>query len=410
MVRETKMIDEKAIAKRFHTIEPYLDERMRRLFVANESLIIGYGGVSLLSRITGLTRNTIMSGCEELKSNPQQNLETGKMRKQGGGRKREIDKDPKLVEDLEKLIEPATRGNPELALKWTSKSTYKLADALKEMGHKTSSRMVGVILKSQKYSLKSNQKSLENSTSEDRDKQFEYINFNTKIFQMNGNPVISVDTKKKELVGEYKNNGKEYSKEGTHVKVKDHDFIDKEKGKVNPYGVYDVQKNQAWVSVGTDNDTAAFAIESIRRWWNTMGKEIYRDSKELLITADGGGSNGSRVRLWKVELQKFANETGLIVTLDHFPPGTSKWNKVEHRLFSCISMNWRGRPLISHEVIVNLIASTTTKKGLKVMCDIDENKYPQKIKVSDNYLDFINIKRYDFHGEWNYTISPQKPT
>lgn len=401
------MLDEKAIIDRFKTIEPCLDERMRRLFAANEALSIGYGGVSILSRITGLARNTIMAGCEELKDNPKEDLDLRKIRKEGGGRKREIDKDAKLVEDLERLLEPATRGNPEVALKWTSKSTYKIAEELKRMGHSTSSRMVGEILKSKEYSLQSNQKSKENSTSEDRDKQFEYINFKTKVFQMEGNPVISVDTKKKELVGEYKNNGKEYSPKGKPEKVNDHDFLDKTKGKVNPYGVYDIQKNQAWVNVGTDNDTSAFAIESIRRWWNIMGKEDYSSSKELLITADGGGSNGSRVRLWKVELQKLANETGLAITLCHFPPGTSKWNKVEHRLFSYISMNWRGRPLTSHEVIVNLISSTTTTKGLKVKCGLDENKYPQKIKIDDDYLDYININRDRFHGEWNYTVCPQ---
>jgi hypothetical protein len=401
------MTDEKAIMDRFKKIEPYLDERMRRLFVANEALSIGYGGVSILSRVTGLNRNTIMAGCDELNDSSKEDMESKKIRKDGGGRKREIDKDEKLVEDLERLLEPATRGNPEVALKWTSKSTYKIAEELKNMGHSTSSRMVGEILKSKEYSLQSNQKSKENSTSEDRDKQFEYINFKTKVFQMEGNPVISVDTKKKELVGEYKNNGKEYRPKGKPEKVNDHDFLDKTKGKVNPYGVYDIQKNQAWVNVGTDNDTSAFAIESIRRWWNIMGKEDYPSSKELLITADGGGSNGSRVRLWKVELQKFSNETGLAITLCHFPPGTSKWNKVEHRLFSYISMNWRGRPLTSHEVIVNLISSTTTTKGLKVKCGLDENKYPQKIKIDDNYLDYINISRDKFHGEWNYTIYPQ---
>lgn len=402
-----KLIDKKAIIDRFKTIEPYLDERMRRLFIANEALSIGYGGVSTLSRITGVSRNTIMVGCDELNANTKISLEEGKIRKEGGGRKREIDKDAKLVEDIESLLEPATRGNPEVTLKWTSKSTYKIAEELKRMGHKTSSRMVGEVLKSQEYSLQSNKKSKENSTSEDRDKQFEYINFKIKVFQMQGNPVISVDTKKKELIGEFKNNGKEYRPKGNPEKVNDHDFLDKTKGKVNPYGVYDIQKNQAWVNVGTDNDTAAFAIESIRRWWNIMGKENYPSSKELLITADGGGSNGSRVRLWKVELQKLANETGLVITLCHFPPGTSKWNKVEHRLFSFISMNWRGKPLTSHEVIVNLISSTTTTKGLKIKCGLDENKYPQKIKIDDNYLEHINIIRDEFHGEWNYTVSSQ---
>jgi len=401
------MIDEKSITTRFKTIEPYLDERMRRLFAANEALSIGYGGVSILSRITGINRNTIMSGCDELNNISIENINLNKLRKDGGGRKLEIDKDKKLVEDLESLVEPATRGNPEIALKWTSKSTYKLAEELKKMGHKTSSRMVGEILRSKEYSLQSNQKSKENSTSEDRDKQFEYINFKIKMFQMDGNPVISVDTKKKELVGEFKNNGKEYRPKGDPEKVNDHDFLDKKKGKVNPYGVYDIQNNQAWVNVGIDNDTSSFAIESIRRWWNLMGKDNYPYSKKILITADGGGSNGSRVRLWKVELQKLANEIGLEITLCHFPPGTSKWNKVEHKLFSYISINWRGKPLTSHEVIVNLIASTTTTKGLIVKCGLDENIYPQKIKIEDNYLDNISINRDEFHGEWNYSIIPK---
>lgn len=403
-----KMDKNDEIAQRYKFIEPFLNERSRRLFAANEALVFGWGGISLLSDITGLTRNTIMLGCKEIKG--ERIVEPERQRVPGGGRKPVTEKDPSILEDLKLLLDPATRGDPESPLCWSSKSTEKLARELKEMGHKACANTVSSLLKELGYSLQSNRKTKEGGNHKDRDKQFLFIKDQTERFQDNNLPVISVDAKKKEQVGNFKNNGHEYHPKGEAENVEVYDFIikDEEHGKATPYGIYDSCQNTGWVNVGTDHDTATFAVESIRRWYYKMGQKVYPEAKELLITADGGGSNGSRVRLWKVELQKLANETGLTIHVCHFPPGTSKWNKIEHRLFSYISLNWRGRPLISHEVIVNLIGSTTTKKGLNVKCELDKNKYPKGIKITDKEMKFINIIRHNFHGEWNYIIAPQK--
>ncbi|MGO9312866.1 MAG: ISAzo13 family transposase [Syntrophobacteraceae bacterium] len=401
------------ITKRFKLLAPLLDERQLRLYVAAEALALGRGGISLTSQATGVSRPTITIGCKELlepnATETTPSAVTGRVRKPGGGRKRTIDLDQTLRNDLESLIEPVTRGDPESPLRWTSKSVRKLANELKKTGHKTSHRMVADLLREMGYSLQANRKTLEGSAHPDRNAQFEYIYEKVKEFQFCGQPVISVDTKKKELVGDFKNGGRELRPKGDPAKVRVHDFEIRELGKVAPYGVYDQTHNAGWVNVGTDHDTAAFAVESIRRWWVTMGQEAYPDAASLLITADGGGSNGSRVRLWKTELQRLANETGLVVSVCHLPPGTSKWNKIEHRLFSYISQNWRGKPLVSHEVIVNLIASTTTRKGLTVRCELDTNKYPKGTKVTNEELRQVRIIRDQFHGEWNYAIHPSPP-
>jgi transposase len=393
-----------AIKKRFEKLDQYLDERLRRLVAGAEALAIGRGGISAVSRETGLCREAIREGCQELER--QDLLPEGRVRRKGAGRKRTVDQDPTLKADLERLIDPVTRGDPESPLRWTCKSTRQLADALNEMGHRTSHRMVGELLRELGYSLQSNRKTLEGSSHPDRNAQFEHIHAQVKQFQGRGDPVISVDTKKKELVGNFKQAGREWRPEGQPESVKVHDFQDPELGKVAPYGVYDSTLNIGWVNVGTDHDTSQFAVESIRRWWRSMGATGYREAQRLLITADGGGSNGSRVRLWKRELQALATELGLAITVCHFPPGTSKWNQIEHRLFSFITMNWRGRPLISHEVVVNLIASTTNRKGLQVYCELDGNEYPKGIKVTDAEMNDLKIDRHSFHGEWNYTILP----
>lgn len=397
-------MDKDLIKKRFEILAPIMDERRLRLYVAAEATVLGRGGISIASQATGISRPTITNGCKELA-----NIDSGvgsRVRKIGGGRKRTVDKDETLRSDLEGLIEPATRGDPESPLRWTSKSVRKLAEELKVMGHKTSHRMVAELLRSMGYSLQANRKTLEGSSHPDRNDQFEYIQKKIKEFQSCGQPIISVDTKKKELVGDFKNSGRELRPKGDPEKVRVHDFMISDLGKAAPYGVYDPTRNEGWVNVGTDHDTSVFAVESIRRWWITMGKDAYPEASQLLITADGGGSNGSRVRLWKIELQKFSNETGMLISVSHLPPGTSKWNKIEHRLFSYISQNWRGKPLISHEVIVSLISSTTTRTGLTVKCGLDTNKYPKGIKITDQELRQISIIRDEFHGEWNYTIQP----
>lgn len=397
-------MDNAAIKKRFEKLEPYLDERLRRLVAGAEALAFGRGGISAVSRETGLCREAIRGGCQELEQ--AENLSQGRIRKAGAGRKRTIDQDPTLKADLERLIDPVTRGDPESPLRWTCKSTRQLAKALMAMGHQTSHRMVGELLRELGYSLQSNRKTLEGGSHPDRNAQFEHIYAQMKSFQDSGDPVISVDTKKKELVGHFKQEGQEWQPSGQPESVQVHDFQDPELGKAAPYGVYDPTLNVGWVNVGTDHDTSQFAVESIRRWWRSMGASCYPAAQRLLITADGGGSNGSRVRLWKRELQALATEFGFAITVCHYPPGTSKWNKIEHRLFSYITMNWRGRPLVSHEVVVNLIASTTNRKGLRVYCELDSNEYPKGIKVTDAEMDAINIDRHLFHGEWNYTISP----
>ena len=396
-----------AIKCRYDYINRFLNEKTRRLFLASEAKTIGWGGIEKVSRATGVSSDTISKGCKELENEPEI-IESGKIRKPGGGRKKLVDTDATLLSDLDNLIEPTTRGDPESPLRWTCKSTRKLARELKNMGHNISHMRVADILHSQGYSLQSNQKVIEGDNNPDRNGQFILINNKTKLFIKYGQPVISVDTKKKELVGNFRNGGREYHLKGNPLKVLVHDFKIKGLGKVNPYGIYDTSRNEGWVNVGTDHDTSAFAVESIRQWWNTMGKMAYPDASKLLITADSGGSNGYRVRLWKVELQKLADESGLEITVSHFPPGTSKWNKIEHRLFSFITQNWRGKPLISHEAIVNLIAATTTQKGLHVECRLDEKVYPKGIKISDNELKEINLTSDKFHGEWNYTIKPNK--
>jgi len=402
-------MEKEFLIKQFDLIAPLLDEKQIRLVVAAQAMAIGRGGISLISQATGISRPTITKGYKEL-------LELGvarentsakrRVRKEGGGRKRVIDKDKTLQSDLETLIDPETMGDPESALRWTAKSVRNLADELKKMGHQASHRMIAEMLHAMGYSLQANRKTLEGSEHPDRDAQFNFIYKKVKEFQSRCQPVISVDAKKKELVGNFKNGGRELRPKGDPELTKVYDFEDPELGKAAPYGVYDETNNVGWVNVGTDHDTASFAVESIRRWWNTMGREAYPKAKHLLITADGGGSNGSRVRLWKIELQNLANETGLRISVSHLPPGTSKWNKIEHRLFSHISMNWRGKPLINHEVIVNLISSTKTRTGLKVKCAIDTNKYPTGIKVTDDELQQVKIFRYKFHGEWNYRINP----
>jgi len=400
-------MDTHLIKQRFEALAGFLDERLRRIVAAAEATAIGYGGISIASRETGVSRRAIALGCEELK-HPE--IVTGKrIRKEGGGRKRTIDKDPMLRRDLESLIEPVSRGDPESPLRWTCKSVRKLSAELKKKGHQISHKLVAELLHKMGYSLQANRKTLEGASHPDRNAQFEYINNKVKKYQAIAQPVISVDTKKKELVGDFKNGGRELRPKGNPEKVRVHDFEIPELGKDSPYGVYDVTWNWGWVNVGIDHDTAAFAVESIRRWWQLMGEERYPEAKHLLITADSGGSNGYRIKLWKLELQKLANETGLSISVSHLPPGTSKWNKIEHRLFSFISQNWRGKPLVSHAVIVNLIAGTTTKEGLRVHCQLDTKSYPTGIKVSDKEMASVNIQRDSFHGEWNYTISPIAP-
>jgi len=360
------MIDLAGITRRFAAVRGILDERSRRLVAAAESAAIGRGGVSAVSRATGMSRQVIRQGMAELSETGVHR--PGRVRRPGGGRKKTVAQDPSLLRDLERLVEPVTRGDPESPLRWTCKSLRKLAEELRRMGHRTSHQLVGRMLHDLGYSLQANSKTLEGSNHPDRNAQFEYLNRKVKRQLQQHQPVISVDTKKKELVGDFKNNGRELRPQGDPEKVRVHDFIIPELRRANPYGIYDIAHNTGWVSVGVDHDTAAFAVESIRRWWNSMGQAVYPRATRLLITADSGGSNGTRVRLWKVELQKLANETGLRIAVSHLPPGTSKWNKIEHRLFSFISQNWRGKPLISHEVIVNLIAGTTTATGLTVHC------------------------------------------
>lgn len=395
------------IKERYVLISPYLDERQRRLYLAAEAKVIGRGGISIVSRMTGVSRAAISAGYEEYEEVKDKKLPLGRVRREGGGRKKRVETDVTLKSDLEALIDPVTRGDPESPLRWTCKSVRNLSDELNRTGHKTSHRMVAELLHEMGYSLQANRKTLEGESHPDRNAQFEFINQKAKEFQSIGQPVISVDTKKKELVGNFKNSGKELRPKGDPEEVLVHDFKIPELGRVAPYGIYDMTHNIGWVNVGIDHDTSAFAVESIRRWWCSMGSGLYPDAKHLMVTADGGGSNGYRIRLWKLELQKLADETGLSIQVNHFPPGTSKWNKIEHRLFSFISQNWRGKPLISHEVIVQLIAATRNKTGLKVECQLDTNIYPKAIKVSDSEMDKINIQRGAFHGEWNYTISPR---
>jgi len=398
---------ESAVKERYQNLEWALDERLRRLFAASEAKAIGHGGITLVWKATGVARGSIQQGLKELVERPDgMESSSRRIRRVGAGRKTTVTDDAALLAALESLVEPVTRGDPESPLRWTCKSLRQLATELGEQGHSVSHTSIGGLLKQLGYSLQGNRKTLEGSDHPDRNSQFEYINARVEEALSQGQPVISVDTKKKELVGQFKNGGKEWRPEGDPEKVNVYDFVDKELGRANPYGVYDLANNTGWVSVGTDHDTASFAVATIRRWWLAMGSPLYPDVKELLITADGGGSNGSRVRLWKLELQQLSDELGIPIRVSHFPPGTSKWNKIEHRLFSHISMNWRGQPLVSHEVIVNLIAATTTRKGLQVRAELDSKPYPKGIKVTDEEFAAIRIVRDEFHGEWNYTILP----
>lgn len=388
-----------------------LDERQRRLLVAIEAKVLGRGGVSAVAQATGVSRTTIMSGLNEIEAfvdapafTAEVAQSSARKRRAGAGRKKLAHIDETLVVDLLKLVEPTTRGDPQSPLRWTCKSLRTLAEQLKASGHTVSHVVVGRLLKEQNYSLQGNAKVIEGNQSPDRNAQFEHINETVAQALAANQPVISVDTKKKELVGAFKNAGREWLPEGKPTKVKVHDFIDPQLGRANPYGVYDVGADEAWVGVGVDHDTAAFAVQTIRRWWFSMGQQRYPAATQLLITADGGGSNGHRVRLWKLELGRLAKEIGLDIQVCHLPPGTSKWNKIEHRLFSFITMNWRGRPLISHEVIVNLIASTKTRSGLSVRAELDVASYPKGLTVSKEDFEAIKLERNEFHGEWNYCI------
>ena len=398
------------IRSKFISLQAVMDERMRRQWAAAEAAQIGWGGVTAVAAATGLSRNTITTGLHELRyreSHPREVVEP-RVRRPGGGRKQLIEIDPTLWEALEKMIDPLTRGDPESPLRWTCKSTRRLAEELTRQRHHVSDRTVAALLKSAGYSLQANRKTNEGASHPDRDAQFGYINRRVREFQRHQQPVISVDTKKKELVGEFKAVGTEWQPKGTPTKVNVHDFPDKKLGKAIPYGIYDLVSNEGWVSVGIDHDTAQFAVASIRRWWTEMGASRFPRAQKLMITADGGGSNSSRNRLWKVALQDLANELQLPLQVSHFPPGTSKWNKIEHRLFSFITKNWRGRPLTSYQVIVELISNTTTEAGLIVKAAIDTTDYKTGVKISDEELAKVNIRRARFHGEWNYTIIPRK--
>jgi transposase len=395
------------LTRKLASLLPALDERSRRLLVAAEARALGRGGIVQVARASGVSISTIRRGLLELKT-PGRRRSPDNVRRMGGGRKSIAELDKRLVSDLESLVEPVVRGDPESPLRWTCKSLRTLADALGTMGHAISYVTVGDLLRRSGYSLQANHKTKEGKQHPDRNAQFEFIYREVGRQQAAFQPVISVDTKKKELIGDFKNAGREWLPEGEPRRVRVHDFLIPSKGKAIPYGVYDLTRDEGWVNVGIDHDTAAFAVNSIRRWWTTMGRRAYPKGRSLLITADSGGSNGARTRLWKWELQELANETGLTIFVRHLPPGTSKWNKIEHRLFSFISQNWRGRPLTSLAVIVNLIAGTRTKAGLKVRCEIDRGRYPKGEKISDDQMADLNLKLEEFHGDWNYTIRPNR--
>ena len=402
------MINSAAIKKRFCLLAPFVGERVRRLVAASEARAAGHGGIAATAVATGMARSTIGRGLAELETGRDDFPE--RIRRPGAGRKPATELQPGLLDALQDLVVSAIRGDPEAALLWVSKSQRHLAAALGERGFTVSHKLVGRLLNRLGFSLQANSKTREGANHPDRNAQFEHINTQINAFQADGQPTISVDTKKKELVGDFKNGGRELRPKGDPEPVRVHDFKIPELGKVAPYGIYDIAANAGWVSIGIDHDTAAFAVESIRRWWFELGKSRYPDAKRLLITADCGGSNGVRVRLWKRELQKLVNEIGVKITVAHLPPGTSKWNRIEHRLFAFITQNWRGKPLITHEVIVQLIGATTTKTGLTVACRIDTNLYPKGVTVSDEEMAAINLTHDDFHGEWNYTISPSIDT
>ena len=403
------MENESEIETRFQMLAPFLNERTRRLAAAAEAAAIGRGGISRVARATGVSRRAIRAGLVQLQS--PQAAASDRIRRVGGGRRKTVVTDTTLRSDLERLIDPVTRGDPESPLRWTCKSVRKLAEELRGMGHATSRRMVAALLHELGYSLQANRKTFEGKSHPDRNAQFEHINARVQAALRAGEPVISVDAKKKELVGDFKNAGREWQPKGQPEPVRVYDFIIPELGRDTPYGIYDMARNSGWVSVGTDHDTAQFAVESLRRWWYHMGRKVYPQAAKLLITADGGGSNASRNRLWKVELQHLADETGLTMQVCHFPPGTSKWNKIEHRMFCHITENWRGQPLTDHAVIVNLIGHTTTTAGLTIQAELDQGTYPTGIKVTDQQMQTLSLHPADFHGQdWNYSIEPQFDT
>jgi transposase len=401
------------IREQFFRLRDAMNERARRLFAATEVLALGHGGIMAVHRATGLARRTIGAGLEELRlieAGQEPGELNGRVRRIGGGRKKARDKNPELLPTLKDLVESTTRGDPESPLLWTARSQRNLIEALKEKGHSISRRTLAGLLKDLGYSLQANRKRLEGAQHPDRNAQFEHINETVRRQLEAGDPAVSVDTKKRELVGPYKNGGRELRPEGDPEEVNVHDFEDEEKGHARPYGVYDLKENEAWVGVGINHDTAEFAVQTIRTWWEEMGHSLYPNASSLLITADAGGSNGYRVRLWKLELQKLADELGIPISVCHLPPGTSKWNKIEHRLFSFITKNWRGKPLVTHQVIVELISATKTKTGLKVRSRVDERNYAKGRRVSDAQLAQVNLIPDKFHGEWNYTIAPLEET
>jgi hypothetical protein len=400
------MIDESKIAEVYAALGPELNERQRRLWAAAEARSHGRGGIAAVVRATGISKNTVARGIVELRTGTR--LERGRVRAVGAGRPRLTASDPSLLEDLERLVDPDTRGDPCSPLRWCSKSLQNIAGALVQAGHQISDRSAGKLLRGLGFRLHANVKTREGNQHPDRDAQFRHINETARAALAAGEPVISVDAKKRELVGDFKAVGREWEPSGRPVEVRTHDFKDKELGHAIPYGVYDIKANEGMVSVGVTNDTSAFAVSSIRAWWQHLGQKRYPNASVLTITADGGGSNSSRTRLWKVELQKLANELGFAIRVCHFPPGTSKWNKIEHRLFSFVSLNWRGRPLESLQVIIDLIGSTTTSTGLKVYARLDPGEYEKGIKVTDQELAAVNIERHPFHPDWNYTIHPQR--
>jgi transposase len=396
------------LKKKHDALRGCLDEARLRLWAAVEARSLGRGGIACVARITGLSRRTIHRGLQELQAGIALRAlpRVGRIRRVGGGRKTLMEKDPQLLDDLEGLVEPTSRGDPRSPLRWTCKSTRKLAAELNRQGHRVGQRSVCALLAGLRYSLQGTRKTREGQQHPDRDAQFHYINELVKRFTAEGQPVISVDTKKKELVGDFANGGQEWRPQGSPEQVRVHDFVDPKLGKVSPYGVYDLAANQGWVSVGIDHDTAEFAAETIRRWWREMGHPLYPQAQRLLITADSGGSNGHRIRLWKLALQGLADQLGLEIWVCHFPPGTSKWNKIEHRMFCYITQNWRGRPLISRQVVVKLIGNTTTEKGLKIKAALDTNRYPVGVKVTKEQMKSVRLKPAGFHGEWNYSILP----
>jgi Rhodopirellula transposase DDE domain len=395
-----------SIGEKYRALLPTFSERMRRLWAGTEARALGRGGIAVVARSTGLARNTVVRGLQEL--DEESPLDPARVRHAGAGRKRKAVLNPLLKASLERLVEPVTRGDPESPLRWTSKSTRVLAQELNADGYSVSHVLVADLLHEMEYSLQANRKTMEGASHPDRDAQFQHINAAVRRRMTTGQPVISVDTKKKELVGRFKNGGRQWRPTGRPERVNVHDFLDSKKGKAIPYGVYELGRNVGWVSVGIDHDTARFAVATIRRWWRELGRKAYPNADTLLITADSGGSNGTRLRLWKWELQRFADTSGLTISVSHLPPGTSKWNKIEHRLFSFISQNWRGQPLLTHAAIVSLIANTHTATGLKVRCVLDTNRYPAKTIVTDKQIAQLQITRSAFHGDWNYTIHPHE--